>query len=152
MAPRAAEKIAQLTAEGRLQIHAGRLQSIDMPGELSVAHYRPRGERRDSELRIARIVNCTGPAMYLADMRHPLIASALEHGLVRADALGIGLETDADGALRGSAADRLFTLGNLRRGELWETTAIPELRAQARTIAERLVRELSLPYPAEATL
>jgi uncharacterized NAD(P)/FAD-binding protein YdhS len=152
MAPSAADKIAQLKGECRLRIHAGRLRAIEPWGELAVARYRPRGERRESELRVARIVDCTGPAMYLADMRHPLIASALEQGLVRADALGIGLETDAEGALRGSAAGRLFTLGNLRRGELWETTAIPELRAQARRIAERLVRELSLPLTAEATL
>jgi len=54
--------------------------------------------------------------------------------------------------LLGSAAGRLFTLGNLRRGELWETTAIPELRVQARAIAERLARDLELPYPAEAML
>ena len=63
MAPSAAEKIAQLEAEGRLRIDAGRLRSVDMQGELAVARYRLRGERRDRELRVARIVNCTGPAM-----------------------------------------------------------------------------------------
>jgi uncharacterized NAD(P)/FAD-binding protein YdhS len=64
----------------------------------------------------------------------------------------MGLCADRDGALHGNAAGRLFTLGNLRRGELWETTAIPELRAQAHAIAERLLRELQTSAAAEATL
>ena len=152
MAPSAARRIAQLEAEGRLRVIAGRLQSSEPRGALAMVRYRARGERAERELEVARIVNCTGPAIYLADMRHPLIASVLEGGLARADALGLGLATDRDGALLGNADGRLFTLGNLRRGELWETTAIPELRAQASTLAERLLRELTLPYPAEATL
>lgn len=151
MAPDVARRIAQLAKEGRLCVHAGRLQSIRSRGELALVRYRPRGERCECELEVARVVNCTGPAMYLADMGHPLIAALLESGLARADALGLGFATDREGALLGNAAGRLFTLGNLRRGELWETTAIPELREQAYTIAQRLVRELSLPYPAEAT-
>ena len=146
MAPSIAEKIAQLQAEGRLRVHA------ETDGDVATVRYRVRGERLNRELRVARAVNCTGPATYLADMRHPLLTSLLECGLARADALGLGLVTDRDGTLLGGAAGRLFTLGNLRRGELWETTAIPELRDQARSVAERLVRELSIPYPAEATL
>jgi uncharacterized NAD(P)/FAD-binding protein YdhS len=35
----------------------------------------------------------------------------------------------------------LFTLGPLRRGELWETTAVPEIRVQAQLLAKRLVAE-----------
>jgi len=52
----------------------------------------------------------------------------------------------------GSAAGLLFTLGALRRAELWESTAIPELRCQARAVATRLVDSLSLPAAAEAAL
>jgi uncharacterized NAD(P)/FAD-binding protein YdhS len=152
MAPVVAEQIARLRAVGRLLVHAGTLRSIAMDGPIAIARYRPRGERVERELRIARIVNCTGPAMYLADVRHPLIASLLESGLVRADSLGMGLSADHDGALNGNAPGRLFTLGNLRRGELWETTAIPELRAQAEAIASRLLRELTTSAASEATM
>ena len=56
----------------------------------------------------------------------------------------------ADLSLRGGAGGLLFTLGTLRRGELWESTAIPELRTQARAVATRLVDSLSLPSAAEA--
>ena len=58
--------------------------------------------------------------------------------------LGLGLRTDAGGALldarRPALRPHLLTLGALRRGELWETTAVPEIRAQAATIAAALAR------------
>ena len=152
MAPGVGEHIARLRAEGRLSVHAGTLRSIVMDGPIAVTRYRPRGEHDERELRVARIVNCTGPAMYLADVNSPLIASLLESGLARADSLGMGLSADRDGALYGNAPGRLFTLGNLRRGELWETTAIPELRVQAHAIAVRLLRELRTSAAAEATM
>jgi len=34
----------------------------------------------------------------------------------------------------------LFTLGALRRGELWESVAVPELAAQACALAERVTQ------------
>jgi len=33
----------------------------------------------------------------------------------------------------------MFTLGSPRRGDLWESTAVPELRVQAARLAERLL-------------
>ena len=112
--------------------------------------YRPRGDRRTRELRAARVVDCTGPASSLAEVRHPLVQSLLAQRLAVPDVLGMGFATDRDGALRGGAGGLLFTLGTLRRGELWESTAIPELRTQARAVATRLVDSLSLPSAAEA--
>ncbi len=38
----------------------------------------------------------------------------------------------------GSPAPTIFTLGALRRGELWESVAVPELREQAAAIAEAI--------------
>jgi uncharacterized NAD(P)/FAD-binding protein YdhS len=54
----------------------------------------------------------------------------LVDGLV--DATGLVFEVRRSG--------HLYTLGALRRGELWETTAVPELRAQAARIAAALTR------------
>jgi uncharacterized NAD(P)/FAD-binding protein YdhS len=42
----------------------------------------------------------------------------------------------------GSPTERLFTLGPMRRGELWETTAVPDIRAQAARLGEVLLGEL----------
>jgi uncharacterized NAD(P)/FAD-binding protein YdhS len=55
----------------------------------------------------------------------------------------LGLRTTDNGAVLhadGSHSTHLFTLGPLRRGDLWETTAVPELRVQAARLADQLSR------------
>ena len=150
MAPEVGAAVARLRGSGQLAVHAGRIQAFGLDGGSAVALYRPRGDRRTRELRAARVVDCTGPASSLAEVRHPLVQSLLAQRLAVPDVLGMGFATDRDGALRGGAGGLLFTLGTLRRGELWESTAIPELRTQARAVATRLVDSLSLPSAAEA--
>jgi uncharacterized NAD(P)/FAD-binding protein YdhS len=152
MAPAVGAAIAGLRTRDRLHVHAGRVQCFALHGGSAVALYRPRGERKTRELRVSRVINCTGPAWQLRDVRHPLVESLLAQGLARPDSLGMGFATDDDGALLGAARGLLMTLGTLRRGELWESTAIPELRSQARNVARRLVSDLSLPSAAQATL
>jgi len=152
MAPAVGAAIAGLRTRDRLHVHAGRMQAFAVDGGAAVALYRPRGEHRTRELRVARVINCTGPAARLRDVRNDLVESLLAQGLARPDALGMGFATDRDGALLGAARGLLFTLGTLRRGELWESTAIPELRSQASALAQRLVDDLALPFAAQATM
>ncbi len=67
-------------------------------------------------------------------------------GSSSSDALGLGLATDAGGALldaEGRASEGLFTLGPPRRGDLWESTAIPEIRVQAQSLSRRLLERLA---------
>ena len=63
-------------------------------------------------------------------------------GLCRPGPLGIGIATDPDGGVLTASgrAGGLHALGSLRRGDLWETTAIPEIRAQAFDLAALLGR------------
>ena len=59
----------------------------------------------------------------------------LARGLLRQDALSLGLEVEPD---RLEAAPGLHVLGPPTRAALWEATAVPELRAQAARVAELL--------------
>ena len=72
----------------------------------------------------------------------PLVRSLLASGQARPGAHGLGFATAADGAVLGPIQDRLWTLAGLRRGDLWESTAIPEIRAQARALGETLAARL----------
>ena len=142
IAPEVAARLAVLAAEGRLRIHAGRLSSLTpRNGQLTV-HYRPRGERNTASIDVELAVPCTGPDQQMSRVPDRFIVSLLGRGLARPGPHGIGLATRADGALEGPAADRLWTLGPMRRGSLWETTAIPEIRLQARTIGEAMRRRV----------
>jgi uncharacterized NAD(P)/FAD-binding protein YdhS len=71
-----------------------------------------------------------------------LLQSLTARGVARYDALGLGLDVDGRGALlsgAGTPSDALFAIGPLRRGALWETTAIPEIRVQAAELAGDLL-------------
>ena len=128
-------------AAGTLVRHAGRILGIDLEGDRLRVMVRPRGGGAEYALRVQRVVNCTGPNTGIEILDSPLTRSLLAKGLCRADLLGIGLACDADGAVLYGAnrpSRRLFTLGPLRKGELWETTAVPELRVQAGLLAGRL--------------
>jgi uncharacterized NAD(P)/FAD-binding protein YdhS len=144
IAPRIGRVVAEVQATGQLSVRAGRVTRIE-PG--------PTGVRVDVAARrgghwstdVARVINCTGPAVNVNRLNDPLVASLLAGGLVRPDALNLGLATTAEGRLvdaSGSPTERLFTLGPMRRGELWETTAVPDIRAQAARLGEVLLGEL----------
>jgi uncharacterized NAD(P)/FAD-binding protein YdhS len=97
--------------------------------------------RRDGSTRsyrVARVFNCIGPGMSVRDTIDPMLGSLLRGGLASPDELGLGLRTDGEGRLvgaDGSTDARLLLVGALRRGDLWETTAVPELRGQAAAAA-----------------
>jgi uncharacterized NAD(P)/FAD-binding protein YdhS len=143
MAPAVGEAIAAMRASGQLEIHAGRIASFDLRPDAALVRFRPRGSRELAEISCARVINCTGPAAGIEDARSSLVSSLLSSGLARPASLGMGFATDRDGALLGSSGGRLFTLGSLRRGDLWESTAIPELREQAGALASRITASSS---------
>lgn len=123
----------RLREEGRLQIRAGHL----VKHENGVAHVRWRGERDASAVAIAHVIDATGldgdRDRYAA---HPALSTLIADGHLRIDPLGLGLDCNFDGSVPG--AEGLLLIGFLRRGECWESTAVPELRAQAAALAERL--------------
>ena len=65
--------------------------------------------------------------------RYPLGRRLLERGLLRADPLRLGVQTTNDGRVidrNGTIDAGIVAVGVLRRGSLYESTAVPELRAQ----------------------
>ncbi|MGZ6099269.1 MAG: FAD/NAD(P)-binding protein, partial [Myxococcaceae bacterium] len=84
----------------------------------------------------------TGPVMDVRALEDPLVRSLLASGQARPGPHGLGFATSEQGAVLGPLQDRLWTLGGLRRGDLWETTAIPEIRVQARALAGTIAAAL----------
>jgi uncharacterized NAD(P)/FAD-binding protein YdhS len=68
----------------------------------------------------------------------PLVQQLLAEGLMRPDALGLGVETGADCAVLGAdgkPTPGLYYIGPWLRAGFWEATAVPELRRFAAAIA-----------------
>ena len=93
-------------------------------------------------LAVGAVVNCTGPSLDPASpSAGPLLTGLLASGLGRRERLGLGVDVTPDGQLIGDggvARAPIWTIGTLRRGAEWESTAIPELRVQAAALAARL--------------
>ena len=143
--------LALLEAErmaGGIELHAGGVAGIALSSDgASVDVTLRTAEGRQRTVHAERIVNCVGPAMSVSETVDPLLGSLLRSGIAVADPLGLGLRSDAEGRLldaHGAPQRAIRLVGALRRGELWESTAVPELRVQAAVAAESLVRELGL--------
>jgi uncharacterized NAD(P)/FAD-binding protein YdhS len=144
LAPEVADVIAAMRREGRLRVLAGRVLELrDGAGRASPISLRLRGQPDVARLRPSVVVNCTGPCLDPAGAGDHLIDDLLRRGLAVSDRLRLGFQVDDEGALldaSGRPSEILFTIGALRRGSLWETTAIPEIRAQAADLATRVTR------------
>jgi uncharacterized NAD(P)/FAD-binding protein YdhS len=141
-APEAYAALQKLLRDGRLDVQAGRLKNLRMAGQGTVrVTWRPRRGDADAQLEVGTVINCTGPGGQVERSGDPLMLSLLRQGLMVPDALGIGVQVDAGGALlnrSGQASDSLFYTGPLLKARDWECTAVPELRVAALKLADRL--------------
>ncbi|MFD5696542.1 hypothetical protein [Streptomyces lasiicapitis] len=71
----------------------------------------------------------------------------LADDVVRPDATHMGIDITEDGRAVGAHAvsQALFALGALRRGTLFESSAVPEIRGQAAAIAAEALAMLAAP-------
>ena len=139
MSPEISQRLDAYCASGKLEVIAGRLQECSRgPAAQMRISLKSGGERA---LDVDRIISCTGIQENYKNSPRPLIRSLMEHGLAQANDLGMGFRTDGHGALLDASlrpSSVFFTLGPPRRGELFETTAVPEIRAQAEALANDL--------------
>ncbi|NVO85975.1 FAD/NAD(P)-binding protein [Hymenobacter terrestris] len=142
--PGNAETVRELLISGRVEQVRGRAREIaPTDDDLLVTVSRP--GHPDQQLTAQHVITCTGPLLDYRRIQEPLVVQLREAGLLTPDSLGLGMLTDADGALLdafGQASDMLFTLGPSRRPAYFESTAVPELRAQAVTMARLLGQRL----------
>ncbi|MGD1051658.1 MAG: FAD/NAD(P)-binding protein [Solirubrobacteraceae bacterium] len=141
MPPQVAAALAQLIGDGSLKVRSGSVE-LTPAGPRAVEASVSGAARRQAAIAI----NCTGPSLDPRTNGDRLVQQLLADGLVRAHPVGVGFDTAEDGAFRsrdGVRSVRLFTLGPPRIGELYETTAIPEIREQAQALADTIVSRLT---------
>ena len=144
MAPEIARTLEMMRAEGRLRLARGSLETMS-PRDLDVEVTLALGEGESTRFLVDRVINCTGPTLDLARAGEPLLERLFADGAVRPGPLGLGLDHDSRGVLLDSsgAPSSLFsTIGPLRKGRLWETTAMPEIRVQAFELADQITAQM----------
>jgi uncharacterized NAD(P)/FAD-binding protein YdhS len=141
--PQMAARLATLRRGGKLQVNAGRIESVTASGEQLRVSWRPRGGG-SAILTVDLIANATGPDYSLNAGSDPLLNSLRAAGLVCADALNLGLRTARYGACldaQGVPSRHLYYLGPMLRADHWEATAATELRDHAEQLASHLASE-----------
>ncbi len=146
---RIAERISdQLTLQlrsGQIQAHAGRILEYQEHSSGVEVTYRERKRGQLKKLLVDRVVNCTGPEGDYRRISSPLFSGLMENGIARPEPLSLGLDVTEDGAVldsQGVPSNFLYALGPLRKGKLWESVAVPELRVQVTELASLLVSSL----------
>lgn len=133
-----------LIDSGQLRVHRGRLDAVMQSGRcVRVAAVTRDG--KDLHFDVDHVINATGVELRVPTMRNPLLTGMLGEGLAQPGPHGIGVATGADGQVRdaqGRVQEDVFALGSLRVGDLWESTAIPELRVQAQQAARALLAQV----------
>lgn len=135
MAPRVVKELA----DARLEVLASRIEGAYAEHQATVLQLVSRN-RQKSLIRAVHVINCTGPTTDVDVRSTPIVADGLARGFLLRDPLGLGVESNACAAIGadGVASDWLFAIGPLTRPEFWEVTAVPEILAQGKALAERL--------------
>lgn len=137
MAPEVADRLEGYVAEGRLDVRADALGALGDRGERCVV-----GLLRSGPVEVDAVVNCTGPLTDITRSGDPLLLAMRERGLVSPDPLLLGVASTPEGELldeEGRIVPGLYAVGPPRRGTLYESTAIPEIRTQAAEVASAVL-------------
>lgn len=140
MAPEVGDEIARLEITGALALRAARVHEVRPVASGLEVVIRHAGE--DRVLRAAAAINCTGPCSDVARGGTPFLRHLVDVGIATPHPLGLGVAVDDRGALIGAdgrPSPAVHTLGPLRRGHLFESTAMPEIRVQAADLAAELL-------------
>lgn len=146
LAPAVAREITNLLASEELTVEAGRVLGLKRQGDQIEVEIRLRGSSTPIRRTYDAVVNCSGPQEDVARSPEPLLRQMLAQGLVTPAPLGLGLAVDDRGRLVDGTArthTNLFAIGTLTRSLFWETTAVPDLREQAVSLAQNLILSLS---------
>jgi len=142
LAPPVAAKIEEMRQSAQLRFYAGRLTHLQENAQGVEARFRLRGTVQSRTLQVAKVINCTGPRSDYSKYQHPLLINLLARGLIDHDPLALGIRATPQGEVlryRGEKLGWLFTLGAPLKGDLWECTAMPEIRTQSRDLARTLL-------------
>ncbi len=139
--PEANTILRQMQSDGRLEILAGRLKEIRHNDRFSIT-YSNHGVEYD--LPADALVNCIGSETNFSRIDSEFVRNLVARRHIRNDELDMGIMATPDGRVFGKNdeySETVWTLGTALKGTLWETTAIPEIRTQARELALKLLAD-----------
>ena len=120
--------------------------NIEENGKEVLVTFYDKKNHSEAQIKVSRVINCTGPETDLELVEKSFLKSALNKGQLTQDSLKLGIKADVKTFQMidksGNKHTNLYTLGSNLKGELWESTAVPELRGQAESLAIQLLEKI----------
>lgn len=146
VAPQIEQTVDRRLSDSTLQILAARLEDAEANPSAIRLTIHPRGGTT-THIEADRVINTTGPN-HAGILAVPYLHGLAQGGFVEADPVGLGLHTTFDhrALARGVAQDRLFIAGPLSRGTFGELMGLPEVTANAESVARLLASDAVTPH------
>jgi uncharacterized NAD(P)/FAD-binding protein YdhS len=139
------DKIQQLRIENRLSVLSGRVINFEETENGVRVSYFDKRKKQQVELKVSRVINCTGPETDLNRLPNYFLFENLKEGLITQDPLKLGINASPESFeiidANGNTIPQIRTLGGNLKGVLWESTAVNELRTQAERLAKLLAEQ-----------
>ena len=150
IAPEIHAQITSSQLTGQLQVHAAGIKQVEAVGD-RVRVSLSGNQSLEGDL----VLNATGPHTRFVETKSILLQNLLRRGLIAPDEMEMGIRIQPDHTVIDSEnrpSSHLMALGPILRGTYWETIAVPELRAQARRVAETILQIVSGSTPSPVTM
>ena len=137
IAPEIHAQIASAQLTGQLQVHAANIERVESAGDRVRVLL-----SEDKHLEGDLVLNATGPQTHFVATKSVLLQNLLNRGLIAPDDMEMGIRIQSDHTVvdrDGRPSSHLLALGPILRGTYWETIAVPELRGQAKRVAETIL-------------
>ena len=140
------DKIMKEQINQLLEILAGKLVELNQSNEGNKVTLWDKRLKNNKEFIVGSVINCTGPETKIAATTNDLLKQLLVDRMISQDSLHLGLRANTKTFRTINAKNQenecLFAIGSLLKGELWESTAVNELKNQAKELAVLLTNEL----------
>ncbi len=134
--------IQTLKIEQKLKVSSGTILDIIEREDHVLVNFYDKKSKSLKHLIVGRVINCTGPEGDINEMNDTLFKNLISSGMIAPHPLKLGVEADPNSLCNinkdGYKIDYFFSIGGLLRGLLWESTAMPEIRKQAKIVADQI--------------
>jgi len=149
IAPQVADVLTERQANHSLQVLAARLTGLVSEGLALSLTLTPR-QGPQQTLTVDHLILTTGPAHSALTESQPLLRTLTQQGLIRPDALGLGLDVDIHSHAighDGRAVPNVLVSGPAARGCFGELMGLPQVADHAAAVAAEALAVLELNLP-----
>jgi uncharacterized NAD(P)/FAD-binding protein YdhS len=124
----------QLHSSGVITLLKGKIfdiKIVDSDFEIYYSNSKSNKASFNTEL----IINCTGPESNYSNIPSTFVKNLLKNDIFKPDSINYGINASKNGEI----APNMYTLGPPLKGILWESTAVPEIRLQAKDLVSKII-------------